>query len=51
MKKTGMPNPVKNLGYIKCTAWVAPDLLKALAILSDRTVRRSAIDPEDLKPY
>ena len=33
------------------TAWVAPDLLKALAILSDTTLRRSAVDREDLKPY
>ena len=32
-------------------ARVAPDLLKALAILSDTTVRRSAVDREDLKPY
>ena len=30
-------------------ARVAPDLLKALAILSDTTVRRSAVDREDLK--
>ena len=28
---------------------VAPDLLKALTILSDATVRRSAVDREDLK--
>ena len=33
------------------TARVAPDLLKTLAILSDITVRRSAADWEDLKPY
>ena len=33
------------------TARVAPDLLKALAILSDTTVRKSAVDQEDLKPY
>ena len=33
------------------TAWVAPDLLQGLAILSDTTVRRSKIDREDLKPY
>ena len=33
------------------TARVAPDLLKTLAILSDTTVRRSAVDREDLKPY
>ena len=30
---------------------VAPDLLKTLAILLDTTVRRSAVDREDLKPY
>ena len=30
---------------------VAPDLLKACTIQSDTTVRLSAIDPEDLKPY
>ena len=29
----------------------ATDLLKALAILSDTTVRRSAVDREELKPY
>ena len=33
------------------TAQVAPNLLKALAILSDTTVSRSKIDKEDLKPY
>ena len=33
------------------TAQVAPDLLKALAILSDTTVSRSKVDKEDLKPY
>ena len=33
------------------TPRVTPDLLKDLAILSDTTVRRSAVDQEDLKPY
>ena len=33
------------------TARVAQDLLKALAILSDTTARRSTADQEDLKPY
>ena len=33
------------------TARVDPDPLKVLAILSDTTVRRSAVDREDLKPY
>ena len=30
---------------------VAPDLLKALAILSDTTVRGSVVEWEDLEPY
>ena len=33
------------------TVRVAPDLLIALAILSDTTLRRSEVDREDLKPY
>ena len=33
------------------SARVAPDLLKALTILSDTNIRRSGVDPEDLKPY
>ena len=46
-----MPNSVESLGISSTTARVAPDLLKALVILSDTTVRRSAVDQEDLKPY
>ena len=34
----------KALDISSATARVAPDLLKALAILSDTTVRRSAVD-------
>ena len=41
----------KALDISSATAPVAPDLLKALAILSDATVRRSAVYPEDLKLY
>ena len=33
------------------TTWVDSDLLKALVILSCATVSRSAVDPEDVKPY
>ena len=52
MKKTSMSNPVKSLEYIEChIARVALDLLKALLILPDTTVRRSALDREDLKRY
>ena len=41
----------KALDISSATARVAPDLLKALAIMLDTTVRRSAVDREDLKPY
>ena len=40
----------KALGISSATARVGPDLLKALALLSDTTVRKSAFDREDLKP-
>ena len=44
-----MPDLVKSFEYIlSATAQLAPDLLKALAILSETTVRRSAVDREDL---
>ena len=33
------------------TAWVGTDILKALAIPSDRTAKRPAVHWEDLKPY
>ena len=42
---------MKALDISSATALVVPDLLKALAILSDPTIRRSAIDQKDLKPY
>ena len=43
---------LKVLDISSATAHVAPDLLlKALAILLDATVRKSAVDWEDLKPY
>ena len=41
----------KALDISSATAPLATDLLKALAILSDPTVRRSAVDREDLKTY
>ena len=46
-----MPNPVKALDISSATASAASDLLKALDILPDTTVRRTAVDREDLKPY
>ena len=38
----------KALDILSATAWVAPDLLKALAILWDTTVKRSKVDRENL---
>ena len=46
-----MQNPVKSFGISGATVRVATDLLKAQAIVSDTTVRRSVVDQEDLKPY
>ena len=46
-----MPNSVKNLEYIKCYGPSNPRPAKSPAILSDTTVRRSAVDRGDLKPY
>ena len=46
-----MTKHVKRFGYMpSATAQVVPDQLKAMAILSDITVSRSAVDQEDLKP-
>ena len=42
---------LKALDISSATAQVAPGLLKALEILSDTTVTRSAFDWEDLKSY
>ena len=41
----------KALDVSRATARVAPDLLKALTILSVTTLRRPAVDREDVKPY
>ena len=54
MKTIIMPKPIESFEYIKCysssaAAQVAPELLKALAVLSDTTVRTSVVDGEDLK--
>ena len=49
-RKPACKTLTKALDISSATAWVAPDLLKALAILSDTTVRRSTIDREDLNP-
>ena len=50
VKKTSMPNLAKSF-VSSATARVAPDLLKTLPILLDTTVRRCAVNQEDLKPY
>ena len=39
------------MDILSATARVAPELLKALVILSNTTARRSTVDQEDLKLY
>ena len=51
VKKTSKPNPIKTLRYIKCCNSNSLRHIKSLGILSDTTVRRSAVNREDLKPY
>ena len=48
-----MPNSFETLKYTipSAAVGVVLDLLKTLAILSDATVRKSAVDREGLKPY
>ena len=41
----------KALDISNAIARVAPDLLEALAILSDTIVRRSVVDRKDIKSY
>ena len=42
---------LKALNLPGATVWKAPDLLKVLPILSDRSFRTSALDWKILKPY
>ena len=51
MKDTRCQTLSKALDISSAIAQSAPDLLKVVAILSDTTVRRSAVDREDLKPH
>ena len=49
MKRVAFQTLSKALDMTCATVQVAPDLLKVLAILSDATVKKSAVDREDLK--
>ena len=51
MKRPASKTLSKALDISSATDRVAPDLLKALTILSDTTVTRSAVDRKNLKPY
>ena len=51
MKKTSMPKIFKGHGYIKCYSSSSPRPVKALAILSETTVKSSAVVWDDLKLY
>ena len=42
---------ISNQLFSSAVAQVVLDLLEALAVLSDTTVRSSEVDREDLKPY
>ena len=42
---------LKDLDILSATACISPDLLKALAILLDRTFRRTAVGWDDQIPY
>ena len=50
-RRSACQNLPKALNISSAIARVAPHLLKALAMLSDITARRSAVDQEDLKLY
>ena len=51
VKKTACQTLLKDLDISNVKDRVGPDLWKGLTILSDTTVKRSAVDREDLKPY
>ena len=51
VKKTIMPNLGKSLGYVKCYSSSSWRPVKIPSNLSDTTVRKSAVDWENLKPY
>ena len=50
-RRPGWQTLSKALDILSATVWVAQDLLKALAILSDKVVRGSAVDCKDLKNH
>ena len=50
-RRLACQTPSKALDISSATTRVAPDLLKTLATLPDTTVKTSAVNQEDLKPY
>ena len=51
LRRPACQTALKAVDISSATARVTPDLFKTIAILSDTTVRKSAVDWEDLKPY
>ena len=51
VKRTSVPNSVKNLGHIKCYCSSNSRPIKSPVILSHTPARGSAAEWEDLKPY
>ena len=49
VKKTNKQNPLKNVRYIMCYRLSGPTSIKISSILSDTTIRRSAVDHGDLR--
>ena len=50
-KKTSMSNCIKSCGYIQCYSSGNPRPVQNHSNSIDTTVRKSAVDWEDLKPY
>ena len=51
VKKISMPNSVESLGYIKCYSSSSLIPVESPSNCIRYTVRRSAVDRQDLKPY
>ena len=51
LKKISMSKLSKALNISSATAQLAPDLIKALENLQNKTNRKSAVDQEGLKPH
>ena len=51
VKKSSVPNPVKNLAFVKCYSCISLIHVKSPNHLSETSVKRSAVKREDLPAY